>query len=333
MAFLEFNHSQISGIVASIPKNEESSNELLYLSDSEKKLLIKTIGIDKRRVSPKDMKASDLCFYAAIKLLNELNWQREDIDLLVFVTQSPDYVIPTTSACLQTRLGLSEKCITIDVNQGCAGYVYGLSIVNAYMSSSGLKKALLLVGDTITHYIKKGDYSLQSIFSDAGSCTAVEKNLLDSKSYFNLQSDGTGFDVIHLKKTQNQEEQEYLKMNGHEVFNFGLREVAKNANALLKHFQIDKNEINFLVLHQANKLLNDMLRKQLGFTVEQTPSTLEKYGNTSCATIPLTMVSELGEILETSKKKLLLSGFGVGLTWGSVFVEIDKLRCCKLIEV
>ncbi len=332
MAFLAFNHSKISGIVASVPKNEESTDALTNLSDLEKKLLIKTIGIDKRRIAPQEMKASDLCFQAAVELLNDLKWQREEIDLLVFVTQSPDYVIPTTSAHLQARLGLSDKCITIDVNQGCAGYVYGLSIVNAYMSSAGVKKALLLVGDTITHYIKKEDYSLQSIFSDAGSCSAIEQSLSESKSYFNLQSDGNGYEVIHVKKAQNQEV-EYLTMNGHEVFNFGLKEVAKNANELLSHFKLNKNEINYLVLHQANKLLNDMIRKQLGFAVEQTPSTLEKYGNTSCATIPLTMVSELGEILKKNKTNLLLSGFGVGLTWGSVVIEIDNLKCCKLIEL
>lgn len=334
MAFLEFSRSKISGIVASVPKNEESVDSLTNLSDSEKNLLVKTVGINKRRVATKGMKASDLCFHAANELLDCLDWKKEEVELLVFVTQSPDYVIPTTSAHLQFRLGLSTSCLTLDINQGCAGYVYGLSTVNAFMSASGIKKALLLVGDTITQYIEKGDNSLKSIFADAGSCTAIERDESATSSFFNLQTDGSGFEVISVNKPENLEiNNAKLKMNGHDVFNFGLKEVAKNVNDLLSKFSLSESKLDYLVLHQANKLLNEMIRKQLGFPTEVTPSTLEKFGNTSCATIPLTLVSELGELLMTEKKRLLLSGFGVGLTWGSAVLDVGHLKCCKLIEI
>lgn len=327
MAFIRTKNVRIAGISATIPSNQEFNQDLQNLSQESIDLLIQTTGINSRRIAPKTLTTSDMCFAAAEKIMSELKWDRSEIEILILVTQTPDQPIPGSSMLLQERLGLSKSCMAMDLNQGCAGYVYGLSTIMSLMSGSKLKKGLLLVGDTITHLLDDSDQSTVPIFSDAATATALEFNLEAGEAVFNLQTDGKGFEAIQQKRG------EAMKMNGHEVFHFGLKEVVPNVKATLEKGNKTIQDIDHFIFHQANLLLNESIRKKLKIPTEKVPYTLNEFGNTSCATIPLTLVKSLGKELQSNQKTCLLSGFGVGLSWGSGIVSLSNCVCPDLIEI
>lgn len=326
MAFLSIPNAKISGLSAVVPKQEVSNESIERLSAEERQLLIQTTGIDNRRQTY-SLSSSDLCYEAANRLIKKLGWNREEIDVLIFVSQTPDQPIPGSAMQLQARLDLPKTCMALDVNQGCAGYVYGLSLISSLISQGQMTKGLLLVGDVITSRLDPDDMSTIPIFSDAGSATAIEFDESAENSVFNLQSDGSGADVIM------QRPEDHMRMNGHEVFNFGLREVAPNLKALLQQSERSMDEIDYFVFHQANRLLNESIRRKLKLPTEKVPYSLNQFGNTSCATIPLTMVHNLQEELESGSTELALMGFGVGLSWGSALIRTNKITCLPLIEL
>ncbi|MDB5283858.1 MAG: ketoacyl-ACP synthase [Bacteroidota bacterium] len=350
MAVFTVPNIKVSGISACVPTQTEDNKEFALLPDNEKDLFIKTVGIRYRRVAPPGITASDLCLTAAEKLLNDLSWQREEVKILVFITQTADYIIPNTASILQEKLGLSKGCIAFDVNLGCSGYVYGLSIVGALLQNMPGAKALLLVGDISTATISMRDKSTAPLFSDAGSATALEFSL-NSDIHFNLQTDGKEFDDIIIpdggyrnqfsEKSLQYEEFEkgiernglHMKLDGLKIFNFALREIAPNINTLLTEKAIDKASVDYFVFHQANLLMLESVRKKLQVAAEKVPYSLYDYGNTSSATIPLTMVTKLREQLVSQKLNFVLSGFGVGLSWGSAYIETEKIVCPQLIEL
>ncbi|MFN8393978.1 MAG: ketoacyl-ACP synthase III [Bacteroidia bacterium] len=196
MACLTTTGVSINGIAAAVPRNRVSNLDLPLLTERERQQWVKTVGIESRRVAPAGMTASDLCFAAADALLNDLGWERDAIDVIVLVTQSPDLLLPGAASQLQVRLGLGKHVIAIDLNQGCAGYVYGLSVISAMMAGGFLRRGLLLVGDTITHSLSPEDKSTVPIFSDAGSATALSFDRTASSMHFNLQTDGAGYQAI-----------------------------------------------------------------------------------------------------------------------------------------
>ncbi len=350
MAVFTVPDIKLSGVAACVPKNTEDNKNFALLSESERELFIKTVGIRYRRVAEEGVTASDLCFAAAEKLLTDLNWNRDEVKILVFITQTPDYLIPNTSSILQEKLNLSKNCLAFDVNLGCSGYVYGLSIVSGLLQNMVGGKALLLVGDVSTKIISMQDKSTAPLFSDAGTTTALEFSL-NHQIHFNLQTDGKEFDDIIVPDGgfRNQvsgksfEVKEYeggilrndlaMKLDGLKIFNFALREVAPNINTLLNEKKIDKSSIDYFVFHQANLLMLESVRKKLQVDAGKVPYSLYDYGNTSSASVPLTMLVKLREKLASQKLNLLLSGFGVGLSWGSAYIETEKIICPELIEL
>ncbi|MDA9121411.1 ketoacyl-ACP synthase III [Flavobacteriales bacterium] len=339
------------GLSAAVPNNREDNQELASLSDKAKNEIIQQVGIRYRYVAPDSITASDLCESAATKLLSELNWNAEDIELLVFVSQTPDHLVPGSATQLQTRLGLPQSAMVIDVNQGCAGYVYGMSIVSGLMKAYGIPKALLLVGDTITKMVSRQDNSIWPIFSDAGSATAFELDETATEMNFKLGSKGEDFKAIHIpdggfrsqitSKSLIAEnvadgivrQKNQLSMNGQAVFTFGLSTVAKSILEMLEEQKRTADSFDYLVLHQANQLLNNSIVRKAGFKPEQSPSSLSNFGNTSCATVPVTLVSQLSEQLRNGHVSLMLSGFGVGLSWASVTLETENIVCPEMIYV
>lgn len=350
MALFSVPHVQLKGLSVCVPAYTEDNLEVDLLSENERELFIKTVGIRYRRVAPKGVTASDLCFEAANRLLNELQWKREEVNALIFITQTPDYIIPNTSSLLQEKLGLSKNCLVFDVNLGCSGYVYGLSVIGSLLQNIPNGKGLLLVGDVSTSIISKTDRSTTPLFSDAGSATALERTS-EGIMHFNLQTDGkeyediivpdggfrnkTSLDSFVVKEFDKGVCRSNLdmKLDGVKIFNFALREVAPNIHSLLQQNNIEKDSIDFFVLHQANLLMLESVRKKLQVPAEKFPYSLHDFGNTSSATIPLTMTVNLRERIRSEKVKWLLSGFGVGLSWGSVYLETENLTCLPLIEV
>ncbi|MCB9236058.1 MAG: ketoacyl-ACP synthase III [Bacteroidia bacterium] len=351
MACFAISKVRIAGLAAAVPRQVESNLDYTWISEKDRKLLIRTTGIEFRRKAPAGMTAADLCQAAAEKLLQQLGWDHHEVDALVMVTQTPDYQMPATAMLLQDRLGLPKSCLSFDVNQGCAGYVYGLSILASLLQGGGLKKGLLLVGDTITHTISPRDKASAPIFSDAGSATALEFKEEASEMIFNLQSDGAGYQAIHIPEggarnplgDESLLEKEIqqgifragnqMAMQGLDVFNFALREVVPNIRELLDFAARETDSVDKFIFHQANLLLNESLRKKLEIEPEKVPYSLREFGNTSCATIPVTLAACLREELEQKSLKMLFSGFGVGLSWGSVLLETERLVCPALIEL
>ena len=351
MSSFSLSNVRLSGIAAALPTQTVSNRDYDRISEKDRKLLIKTTGIEERRVARRGLTASDLCFAAAQQLMDALGWQPEEIQALVFVTQTPDYPMPATAMLLQDRLGLSKSCLSFDISQGCAGYVYGLAALAGFVASGGIKKALLLVGDTITQTISYEDKSAAPIFSDAGSATALMYEAGAPDMHFNLQSDGAGYRAIFIEEggarnpitTESLQPKEVhpgisrapnqLAMAGLDVFNFALKEVVPNLRSLLDFAGKTPEDPDYFIFHQANLLLNESLRKKLKLEKEKVPYTLSKYGNTSCATIPVTLVSELNKELQSGPKELALSGFGVGLSWGSALIQTDQMVCPPMIEL
>lgn len=350
MSVFSIPNIKLSGLSACVPKHTEDNKNFSLISAEDRETFINTVGIRFRRIAADGVTASDLCFTAAEKLLNDLDWIREEIKILVFVTQTPDYLIPNTSSLLQEKLKLSKNCLAFDVNLGCSGYVYGLSIVSSLLQNMPGGKALLLVGDISTRTISMKDKSTAPLFSDAGTATALEFSA-NQQIHFNLQTDGKEFDDIIITDggyrnpvSENSfTETEYekgivrnnlhMKLDGAKIFNFALREIAPNINTLLTEKQIEKSSIDYFVFHQANKLMIESVRKKLKVETEKVPYSLYDFGNTSSATVPLTMLVKLREQLVSQKLNLLLSGFGVGLSWGSCYLETEKIICSELIEI
>jgi 3-oxoacyl-[acyl-carrier-protein] synthase-3 len=350
MAVFTVPNIRLSGLAACVPRQVEDNKDLTLLAENERDLFIKTVGIRYRRIAAKGVTASDLCQVAAERLLNDLNWQRDEISALVFITQTPDYIIPNTSSLLQQKLGLPKSCIAFDVNLGCSGYVYGLSIIGGLLQNMSGGKALLLVGDVSSQTISQQDKSTAPLFSDAGTATALEF-ATGQAIHFNLQTDGKEYDDIIVpdggfrNRVSNKsfEVKEYeggirrsdldMKLDGVKIFNFALREIAPNITGLLAERNIDKSAIDYFVFHQANLLMLESVRKKLQVEAEKVPYSLYDFGNTSSASVPVTMVVKLREALLSGKLKLILSGFGVGLSWGSAYIETEKIVCPELIEL
>ncbi len=324
MAIFQVPNISIAGISASVPETEFHNKNYDWISEKERDTLIKTIGVESKRHARKGTATSDLCFVAADRLIDDLKWDRSDIDLLVFVSQSRDYIIPSTAGLLQNKLGLPKSCMAFDISLGCSGYTYGLSIMGSLMATGAIKKGLLLTGDISTLNTSYKDKSAFPLFGDAGTATAIELDGKASPMMFNLQTDGSGYDAIiipdggirnFVDKDTSFEYHEIsegiirnnlnIVLDGIKVFNFSLREVKPNILKLISEFEVEKDEIDYFVFHQANLLMNNTIRKQLKLPPEKVPISLKKYGNTSSASIPLTVVTELSGVVTSKRLKIL----------------------------
>jgi len=350
MALFEIPDVRIAGISACVPKKTLLNRDYKWIKEKERDQVIHTIGVETRHVAEPGQTTSDLCFQAAEQLLDKLAWERNDINLLVFVSQSRDYIIPSTSAILQDRLKLPKTCMAIDINLGCSGYVYGLSVIGSLMKTTGLQKGLLLVGDLSNVTSCYRDKSTYPLFGDAGTATALELKPGHQPMQFNLQTDGSGYDAIiiedggvrnipdrssfNMKKYGEgiYHSRMQISLNGIEVFNFSLREVVPNIKTTLKHFNRQLDEFDFLVFHQANRLINETLRKMLKADPAKVPYSLRDFGNTSCSSIPLTIVTQIGGALREKPQKLMLSAFGIGLSWGTALVQTDGIIIPEITE-
>jgi 3-oxoacyl-[acyl-carrier-protein] synthase III len=335
VAFLHTKNVSIAGLSACVPNRVEDNMSITLLSPSEIEKLIKTTGIEKRHIADTPTCTSDLCFKAADRLINELGWKREEIDGLIFVTQTPDYILPATAPVLQKRLGLSTDCFSLDISLGCSGYVYGLSTLAGYMQSGMIKKGLLLVGDTSSKYCSPEDKSTYPLFGDTGSATALQYHEGHQGIRFQLGSDGGGdaaimikdggyrnpFNSVSLQRNHVEEgisrNNLELVLDGMDVFSFGISKAPQSINELINRFEIDKETIDLFFFHQANLMMNERIRKKLHLAESKVPYSLKNFGNTSSASIPLTMVTESAGALRNGRQHIAGCGFGVGLSWGS----------------
>lgn len=352
MANLSFKNLGITGMAAAVPKNTIDNYAYTdFFPEADVKDIVDKVGIKERRFAPEGMTASDLCFAAAEQLISDLNIDKEEIDLLVFVSQTPDYRMPATSIMLQYRLGLGKHCAAFDINLGCSAFVYGLSIVYGLMQSGGFRKALLLDGETRSRVYSPKDRKTSFLFGDGGVAAIIEQNEKFGESFFSLHSDGSLADLIKMDaggyrnpssvetltervvdEHGNIRHDEHGYMNGADVFNFVLKEIPKNFKSVLEQSGNTNDTIDFNVFHQANDYMNNYLAKKLKLDAAKVPSCIAQFGNTSSVSIPLTIVSQLQNQLQGSKK-LMLCGFGVGMSWATAQITVEDCFISTLVEI
>jgi len=258
--------------------------------------------------------------------------------------------MPATAPLLQHKLGLKTTTLSFDVNLACSGYVYGLSIAYAFASQEGINNVLLLDGETMSKIVSKHDKESTPLFGDAGTATLIGKGDDFGKSIFTLHSDGSGSDVMKVPfggyRTPSSEEGFVVKsddngsqrsgeqffMDGMETFNFGVKVEPRSIKNIVAEAGLEIKDLDLIIYHQANKFMTDFFTKRLKFDPAKTPYCLEKFGNTSSASIPLTIVSELTETQYVQREKVLLSGFGAGLSWASVILNLSQAKICDLKE-
>ncbi len=349
MAFLAINNVKISGMAACVPSTNDSISEVYKWNGVDN--FLSTTGIKARRRSKLEQTTSDLCHAAAETLINELGWEKEEVDALVFVTQTPDYVTPATSAILQRRLGLPVACYTLDISLGCSGWVYAMSVISSLMQSGTIRKGLLLAGDTLVRVCSPEDKGTFPLFGDAGTATALEYIDGASQIDYVFNTDGEGYDAIiipdggyrnpvtekSLKYVEGGDGSKrapvHLSLDGMSVFSFGITKAPKSVRQLSEHFGIDLDTVDLFTFHQANMMMNEKIRKKLRLPEEKVPYSMDEFANTSCASIPLTLVVREADKLRNEKLRHVACGFGVGLSWGSAYFETDRICVPDLIEL
>jgi 3-oxoacyl-[acyl-carrier-protein] synthase-3 len=319
---------RIDSIAYYLPETLEGA-EILHRDNPDwdmTKILEKT-GINNRYISAPDETAVDLAFEAGKKLLCNIS-DIEDIDLLILVTQSPDYVLPTSACILQDRLGLSKCCMAFDVNLGCSGFVYALSIAGGLIESGVAHKCLLLCADTYTKYINKNDRTCRPIFSDGAAATLLERSIDDCIGPFEFGSDGAGYDrlivkhsgargLVHSLEPIHGE----LEMFGSDIFLFTMRVVPACINKLLDRTGHTLESIDLFLFHQASKLVIDNLVRTMKLEQSKVYTNFESIGNTVSASIPIALKYAEIEGRLKDGDTVMLVGFGVGLSWGSTLVK------------
>lgn len=352
MAFLKFEGVGVTALAAAVPHTViENLKYTQYFPEDQVKEVVEKVGIYERRFADENTCSSDLCFAAAEKLIADNNIDRNEIDLLIFISQTADYRMPATSVLLQDRLGLRNSTIAFDINLGCSAFIYGLTVAFSMMNNTGLRKALILDGETRSKVYSPKDRRSAFLFGDGGVAALVERNEKFGTSYFSLNSDGSRGDLIKIngggyrmpssaetikEKVVDEygnirsEEQGY--MNGGDVFNFVIREIPKDMKNLIAFSGQDIQTFDYYVFHQANNFINSYLAKKLKLDTSKIPSTIAKYGNTSSVSVPLTIVDQLKDKME-GEKKLFLSAFGVGMTWANAIVPFVDCKISDVVEV
>lgn len=342
----------ITAMAAAVPNTVVNNYEYTaYFPAEQVKEVVDKIGIFERRFADADTCSSDLCFAATEKLLADNEVDRNEIDLLIFISQTPDYRMPATSILLQHRLGLPQSCMAFDINLGCAAFCYGLSVVYGLMQSGNIRKALLLDGETRSKVYSPKDRRSAFIFGDAGVAALIERDDKFGHSWFSLNSDGSRGDLIMIKgggyrfpssvetlkehvvdEYGNIRNDEQGYMRGGDVFNFVIREIPRNIKQTLEYSGKTKDDMDYWVFHQANNYINSYIAKKMKLDADKIPSTIAKYGNTSSVSVPLTIASELRDKLH-GEKTLLLSAFGVGMCWATGIVPFVDCRISEIVEV
>ncbi len=340
---------RIKSVATCVPEYKLNilDNTELY-KDNRKKLdkVISTTGFYIRHVIPANssLTVSDLCYYAAEKILE--NEDKSSISAIIMVTQTPDLIAPATSCLMQSRLGLNESVLTFDVNQGCAGFVYGLLIASRMIDSSN-RKVLLLTGNASSKIFGTGENAVKEppIFGDGGSAVLLEYNEDDSQIFFNVGVDSSNYQALYHKNGgfRNQPTKNMFKedgsfdygsyMDGLGVFNFSITKVPESIREILSYAHEDTANIDYFIFHQANKAIITNIAKILDIPIEKVPyETLSKYGNLSVASIP-SVLTDMGNIFNNKINKVLMSGFGIGLSWASAYLVLDKPVCYPMIYV
>ena len=351
MARSVFTGVKIKGVAGAVPqKRVNNLTDHLFCSEEDRKKIVALTGVMEYRKASMDLCASDLCTAAAQQLLSGLHREHHEIDGIIFTTMTPDYRVPSTACVLQDRLKCSTSTVAYDINMGCSGYVVGLYNACAMIQGAGLKRVLLLAGDTQTKLCHPTDKNVSFILGDGGTATLLEAGADSDEIAIELMTDGSRFQNLYVPaggfrrpsdETSRQilerpdggvRSDDHLYMNGMEIFKFASTDVVKSLASFMETRHLSSNEIGYLFLHQANKFMNDKIAAKLKFPKHKVPYSIEMYGNTGSASIPLTIAHHFSVNGSSGKQRSLLCGFGVGLSWGVVDIVLEDIYTPPVIE-
>lgn len=335
MITTNFDGISVKGIAVAVPdrwvsieslKNDENSENLARFE--------KNTGITGHFLAHDKQTASDFCYAAAESIISKKDIDRNEIGVLVFLTQYPDYKTPSTACALHLRLGLSKSCIAFDVNLGCSGFTYGMNIVASLLTMSNCKYGLVLVGDTAAS-CGKATGNNRLLFGDAGSATLLEKTNTDDKITICSMTDGSGFKNLWQPfgfarhRYRPNDESRHDELN---VFNFAINEAPKMINEYFEKTGLTPADYDSLALHQANLMIMKNVAKRTKFSKEQLLISLDKFSNTSGASIPTALVKYYGDSMEDKNLRLMTCGFGVGLSWAMADFTINTSDILPLVQ-
>lgn len=352
---LSFSNKEITGILTILPKNEISFEESMgnyNFSETKSIKLKKVMGFGKRRVALQGVCSSDLCIAGLQYLFDQDLLDKDKIDALLLITQSPDYLMPPTSNLIQGYFCMKEDMICMDINQGCAGYVVGLVQAFMLLDQPNINQVVLLNADVLTPKVSKFDRNSDPIIGDAASVTIVQKSSNTEDIFAAIKMNGQGAMALNIPaggaripfseetcllqidNSGNSRSRNHLIMKGDEVFSFVLNRIPELINQLLETAKYSKESIDYFMFHQPNKFILNKLADEIGVEYEKMPSNVvENFGNASGVTIPLAITYNLGQDLTHLKYTVCIAGFGVGLTWGALILELGNLKFCTILEV
>ncbi len=351
MAFLTIPNVSIKGISACVPPKVEENRDIPFYTPEEAEKVIETTGIERRHVVTDGITASDLCLKAGEKLIADLGWEKDTIDAIGYVTQMPDYINHPTGFVIHEKMGLSQECLVLDIFHGCPGWVVALSAITSMMSRGDLKRVIMFDGDISTAWNYAKDRESKPLFGDCGTAVALEYDEKATPLYFHIgtkSTDGWSLvrqyggaknphtaeswaDELKMRSGELEVSGNADTMDGLSVFSFGITVPPKSIKKLCEYANVNLEDINKLVIHQANLMMVDKIAKKLKVDKAKTPTSLRNYGNTTSASIPLTICSECHNDYSTGIIKSIACAFGVGLSWGSVYFCTDNIVCPDVI--
>lgn len=352
MAYWDIKNVALRGVTGTVPDNPVKTADFSFFSKEEADTFDKTVGIKNRYLASDSICASDLCYDAAERLIEGLGWEKESIDILIFESVTGDYKTPPTCGILQDRLGLPQTTFVLDVPMGCCGCMYAINIAGNLLSSGTAKRALLLIGDTASRMGSMKDKSRVPLFGDCGVAMALEHDTTADDIIIEFNTLGSGYQALmtphggyrHPVTKESFIEEDFgngiirapkdALINGMDVFSFAITKPPISVKRIIENEGLDKDkDVDFFLIHQANKLIVDRLVKKLKLPVEKVPYNLQEYGNLGGASIPMLMVSEIAEELKTKPLTLVCSSFGLGLTWGTMILRTKGIIALPVNKV
>ncbi len=349
-----FKNKRISSVLSVVPKEEyrfDDEYPIFKLTAEKARRFKKMMSLDRHRIAPADVCSSDLCVYGVQRLLNEGTLKKDEIGALIFVSQTPDYIMPATSNVIHGRLGLGHDVICLDINQGCSGFLIGLMQAFLLLEIPALRKVVLLNGDTGSKQIDKCNRITYPLSGDAGSVAVIERCEAENPIYMDVKNDGSRHKAIMipagayrmpsspetLKKQEVEEgvvlNLEHVHMDGAAIFNFTMKDVPPQIEEILAYSGDTRDSIEYFLFHQPNPFILKEMADKMKIPQAKLPNNIVSiYGNCSSVTIPLNIGLNCGERLLREKLRVCFSGFGVGLTWISMVMDLGPLATCKIVD-
>lgn len=344
MAYWEIKNVALRGVTGTIPNNPVKSAELDVFNEEDAQLFDDTVGIKNRYLAPGGVCASDLCFDAAERLIDGLGWEKDSIDVLVFASVTGDYKTPPTSGILQDRLGLPPSTFVVDLPMGCCGTLYAINVAGNMLSAGTAKRALLLIGDTASRMGSYKDKSRVPLFGDAGMAMALEYDTSAEQIAIEMNTLGSGYKALMtphggyrhpISKEESFVEEDFgngiirapkdALINGMDVFSFAITKPPISIKRMMEKYGLTTDNVDYFLIHQANKLIVDRIVKKLKLPLEKVPYDLQEFGNLGGASIPMLMTYNIAEELRTKPLTMVCSAFGLGLTWGTMVLRTSPL--------